>query len=578
MHRRLGSLAACALMLLGTWATAGRAAEKTAGELLPASIVAYLEVPQPGRIVDLVADHRLTQQLKETPEYQAVQKTPPYERLQAVLKQVETQVGLPWRKVVGSLTSGGLYVGFDLTTQGVVVLARADGEPVAAKAKETAVEVARQAGAKISEDDRNGIKVSQIGEVGLAACGEWLIVSNKRALVWLAIDNFQGKGDALASDEQFQTVLKARPANAAAFVYADLRLLRLVPGFRQALNKKSDNPPLEVLIGGILGAIPDAPYVTAALDLDASRLKLTTTLPCKPAEAAKRREFYLGGEARGVAPPLLTPDRAILAISTYRDFASMWRHAPDLFDDGINAKFAEAESGLTTLFAGRNFREEILGNVEPGMQIVVARQEFPAGGITPAIKLPAGALVVRMKSPEETARIFKITFQSAIGFLNVTGGMKGIDPLDLNSEKMGEALVVSGEYLPPKDPAKRNEAPLHYNASPTAAFIGDRFILASTRSLALELVRRLQRDSQPTAGVNTQLVLNGQIAQQALADNRGPLIAQNMLQKGHDKPAAEQEIDRVLALARHVQRTSLDLKVEKTSLQLTVEVALAEGR
>jgi hypothetical protein len=343
---------------------------------------------------------------------------------------------------------------------------------------------------------------------------------------------------------------------------------------RQALTKKSDNPVGELLAGGIIAAIPDAPYVTATLDLDSSRLALTTTLPCQPREAARRREFYLGSEATGQAPPLLTAQRRLFALSTYRDFASLWRHAPDLFDDGINAKLAEAESGLTTLFAGRNFREDILGNLHPGLQLVVTRQEFPPEGITPAIKLPAGALVVRMKSPQETARIFKITFQSVVGFLNVAGGMNGLDPLDLNSEKVGGALIVSGEYLPPKDAAKRSEAPLHYNASPTAGFVGDRFILSSSKALALELAEQLQRDTPPVPGVNTNLVLDATVGQAALADNRGPLIAQNMLQKGHDRAAAEQEIDRALALLKNLERSSAKLNVKEASLELALEIVL----
>ena len=56
---------------------------------------------------------------------------------------------------------------------------------------------------------------------------------------------------------------------------------------------------------------------------------------------------------------------------------------------------AEAESGLATFFGGRNFRDEILGNLQPGLQLVVARQQFPQAGVTPAIKLPAAAVVLR---------------------------------------------------------------------------------------------------------------------------------------------------------------------------------------
>lgn len=564
------------LLVLAGWLTAAAsAADPTAADLLPASAVGYLEIPQPGKTLDLILDHPLAAQLLQTPEYQAALKTPQYERLQEALKRLEGQLGMPWRRAATELSSGGLYAGFDVTTQGVVVLSQAADDDLCAKARDTIVDLARVAGAKIAQDEHRGIRVDTIGDAALAVCGKWLVAANKPALVWLVIENHLGKGEALAKDEQFQAAQQTRTGKSAAWLYADLRLLRILPGVRQALNKKSNNPPLEILAGGIIGAIPDAPYVTASLDMQAWGLKLTTTLPCQPSEAAKKREFYLGGEARGVAPPLLAPQRTLLSLSTYRDFASLWRHAPDLFDDGINAKFAEAESGLTTLFAGRNFREDILGNLQPGMQLVVAQQEFPPTGITPAIKLPAGAIVVRMKNPEETAKIFKITFQSVVGFANVTGGMKGLDPLDLNSEKIGDALIVSAAYLPPKDEAKRKEAALHFNASPTAAFIGERFILASTRSLALELVEQVQKNAELKLGVNTNVTLDGKIGRAALTDNRGPLIAQNMLEKGHDRAAAEQEVDHLLALLKHFERSSLGLTVKDRSLELTLEVLLA---
>jgi hypothetical protein len=560
------------VLVLGSAAQA--AGEKTAGELLPASIVGYLEVPEPARSLDVVLDHPLTHQLTRLPEYQATLRTPQSDKALAGLKRWEELFGQPWRRSVAALAGGGVYLGFDLPTRGVVVLAHATDEAQAAKGREALLELAKSGDRPLSESERNGVRVYELGEACFALCGRWQVATNKRALVWQVIDNYQDKGEPLARDEQFQSVTKLRPAQRAAWLYVDLRMLRLIPGVRQALTKKSDNPVGELLAGGIIAAIPDAPYVTATLDLDSSRLALTTTLPCQPREAARRREFYLGSEATGQAPPLLTAQRRLFALSTYRDFASLWRHAPDLFDDGINAKLAEAESGLTTLFAGRNFREDILGNLHPGLQLVVTRQEFPPEGITPAIKLPAGALVVRMKSPQETARIFKITFQSVVGFLNVAGGMNGLDPLDLNSEKVGGALIVSGEYLPPKDAAKRSEAPLHYNASPTAGFVGDRFILSSSKALALELAEQLQRDTPPVPGVNTNLVLDATVGQAALADNRGPLIAQNMLQKGHDRAAAEQEIDRALALLKNLERSSAKLNVKEASLELALEIVL----
>lgn len=576
----LGMLFGGCLVFLGGFVFA---ADKTAAELLPGSIVGYLELPQPGQVLDTVLDHPLAKRVEQAPEYQEALRTPQYEQFQVALKHVEQQLGLPWREAAGKLTSGGLYMGFDLSSQGFVVLSQAADEQLASKARDTVLELARAAatqqgqGDPVKPGEHRGVAVHQIGEVYIAAFGRWLAVANKQILVSMVLENQFTDGDSLSDDQQFQTVLKDRAANSAAWLYVDLRVLRLTGALKKALGEKSDNPPAEILAGGILAAIPDAPYMTAALQVSASRLALTTSLPCDPKKIATSREFYVGPAGDGIAPPLLRPKNTLVSLSTYRDFGSLWRNAPDLFDEGINAKFAEAESGLTTFFAGRNFRDDILGNLEPGMQLALTRQEFPQSGITPQIKLPAGAIVVRMKKPEETARMFKITFQSAVGFLNVVGAMNGLTPLDLNSEKIGEALVVSSEYLPPADEAAKSQAALQYNSTPTVAFSGDRFILSSSKPLALDLLAHVQEDG-PAPALNTNMIVEGQEVQLALADNRGPLVAQNMLEKGHDQAAAEQEIDRALDVLKLLERSSLSLSLTDGEARLTVDVELADAQ
>jgi hypothetical protein len=562
--------------------TSVAAAEKTAQDLLPASTVGYLEIAQPGKLIDVVLDHPLAVEIEKQPEYQRLLRSPQYEQFRSLLKRFEEQLGTPWRKAAASLTTGGLYFGFDLPTQGVVGLAQAADEKLAEKARDALLELARStasAGGKndpVKEDEHRGVKIYELGDAHLAVCGKWLVATNKRPLIWMVLENYLTASSSLGADEQFRMVSSARGPQPATWLYVDLRVLRAIGPFRSGASKKSDNPPLEVVAGGIIGAVPDAAYVTASLQLDASRLKLTATLPCNPRAVAKTREFYLGPEAAGAAPPLLHPNRTLLAISTYRDFASLWRNAPDIFDQKINAQMVETESRLTTFFAGRNFRDDILGNVEPGIQLVAVRQEFPQGGITPAIKLPAGALVARMKKPEETARMFKISFQSLIGFLNIAAAGQGIGPLEMNTEKLGGALVISSQYLPPTKAEARTEAPLQYNASPTIAFVGDRFILSSSRQLALELAEQLQQESTTASSLNTVVALDAKVGQAALADNRNSLVAQNMLSRGHDRAAAEDETDRLLKALKFLDSASLRLTTGEDKLQLTAEVVLTK--
>lgn len=583
MHRPF-----CCLILPGLLVTLlavhSSAADKTAADLLPESTVAYLEIPQPGKILDTVLDHPLAEEVRNHPDYQKALASAQYEKFFAALKHVEDKLGMKWRDGAKALTSGGTYVGFDLPTQGVAVLTQAQDEALAIKARDTALELARAAASAngqpdpVKQEELRGVTVYQIGEAHIAVLGKWLLASNKQPLVFMIIENHLSDNETLADDAQFQQVLKDRGSAPDAWAYVDLRVLRLTGILRNALNKKSDNPGIELIAGGAIGALPDAPYATASLTLDSSRLKLTAAIPCDPKVVAKKREFFFGVDGNGVAPPLLQPKDTLLSLSTYRDLGSMWRNAPDLFDEGVNAQLAEAESGLTTIFAGRNFRDDILGNLEPGLQLVVTRQQFPQAGVTPTIKLPAGAIVVRMKKPEETQRIFKITFQSAVGFLNVAGAMNGASPLDLNTERIGDALVISTEYLPPEKQESLSEAPIHHNASPTAVFVGDRFILSSAKPLALELMEAVKHEEPATPGVNSAIAINGKAVQAILAENRDSLIAQNMIEKGHDRGAGEKEIDGLLKALTFIQESSARLTSDGKELELSLEVVLAGSK
>jgi hypothetical protein len=575
---RLPLLAAGLLLAL---VSASKAAEdRVASELLPGTVVAYAEIREPKRIIDTVLDHPLAAEVKAHPNYQQALTTPQYERFQAVVKAVEAKLGIPYRQAVSELVQGGIHIGFDLPTQGVIVLAKAADEKCAAKARDAALELVRAEaqrqgqGDPIKTDDHRDIPLYQIGEGRLAVAGPWIIASNKPLLLRLTLNNFLAKDASLSDDEQFKKAIAARPKEAAAWGYVDLRLLRDLGILKRALSQKSDNPAIELIAGGVVGGLPSAPYVTAAAELDATGVRLTATLPSDVKAAAGKREFYLGKDGVGQAPPLLKPAETILSLSTFRDFASMWRNAPDLFDDKVNAGIAQAESNLMTIFAGQNFRDDILGNLEPQMQLVVARQKFPQAGVTPAMKLPAVAVVMQMKNPEETTRIFKVTFQSVVGFLNVAGAQNRLAPLDLNMERSKESLMVAAEYLPPKDEKLRDAAPPNFNASPTIVFVGNKVILSSAKPLALELAAGLDKQAAATPGVNSAIEADNQILQSILADNREPLIAQNMLEQGRDRAAAEKNIDLVLAILKHFDKSSLKLTTDGGKLELALDVRL----
>src|SRR5207249_8903707 len=108
-----------------------------------------------------------------------------YQQLQTALKLVEEKVGMEWRQALEAASSGGLHIGFDLPTQGIVALIQSADEPTALKARDAILAVARaQAAANgradpVKTDELRGVTIHEIGKAYLAVLDRWLLVSNK---------------------------------------------------------------------------------------------------------------------------------------------------------------------------------------------------------------------------------------------------------------------------------------------------------------------------------------------------------------------------------------------------------------
>src|SRR5688500_1095471 len=89
------------------FAIAGATAEdRTAAELLPGTVVAYAELPDPKRIIDTILDHPLAAEVRAHPDYQQALASPQYERFQSIVKAVEEKLGAPYRQTATKLIDG----------------------------------------------------------------------------------------------------------------------------------------------------------------------------------------------------------------------------------------------------------------------------------------------------------------------------------------------------------------------------------------------------------------------------------------------------------------------------------------
>jgi hypothetical protein len=100
----------------------------SAAEVLPASVVLYLESRQPVALLDTLLNHPLRSQLESLPPFQQAMQSPQMVQLKSAVAIFEAGMGMRWPKVFRELTDGGLYLAFDAPTQGAALLVKS-GDP-----------------------------------------------------------------------------------------------------------------------------------------------------------------------------------------------------------------------------------------------------------------------------------------------------------------------------------------------------------------------------------------------------------------------------------------------------------------
>ena len=585
-----------------------------AARLLPPSCVLYAEATRPQDLISDVLDHPLRAEIESLEVWQQAIKSQPYRNFLTGRKFFEVQMGMDWRPAIEALTAGGVYAALDAPSQGAVLLVRGRDAQVMHTFQTKILDLLRLGkDAGQATDAYRGLTVYKLDKGGAAVVGEWLVVVNKGEPGRFVLDRLLETQDGKAQDgERKSETLADNPRLQDAFIrtssashtdqgaevwaFADLQVIREAEDVNRKLQGPAENPLAEMLLGGIQSALQKTPWVAAQLTTSVenqerlaglavetssvsagSGIQLSFTAPFSDDWIPEERLHFFGTEPEGHAPILPSAAGQILSIAAWRDVSEMWLRSGDLFDENTNDQLANAESTLTTLFAGRDFAEEILGSFQPQIGLIVARQDFGDTTPQPAVKLPAFALVLQMREPQKMTRELRRTFQSMIGFFNVIGAMEGRPQLEMGMRALSTGEIVTSEYIAEEDDEDSKTAPLIFNFSPSVAFAGSRFVVSSTAQLAEQLAQASTGDGDPQAQPNTAVSLSADLLQQVLTDNRDQLISQNMLEEGRSRAEAETHIDLLLRLVGYFQSVGLQLKRQNDQLKLELEVLVGTG-
>jgi len=558
-----------------------RRSERTSGtHVFPASTVAYLEIAEPAELIDRILEHPLRDTLQQLPAVEEALAGLNSTEAKLAIALIESRSGAKWPDLLKSLTRRGIYLGIDESEGGGVLLARAES---ASKLKETLgillgmiKQDAESKGNPVPYriQEYRGHKVAKLDGGTLARIDDWLLLSNKPALAKTVADNLIDHSQT-ALPLPFEKQL-SRLGSSNLVGYLDMEALRQRDIAPQLLGGQADNAGIELLFGGVLEAMNQSSELLLGVNLRDDSFELRAELPFDFAnQLSPSRHYFFGTEQLLAAPIDLPLDDLLANVTAYRDLAGWWNSKEDLFEENVIAQLSQTDSQLSTLFGGLDFGNEVLGGLQPGVQLVAKRQDYP-DNYEPDTRLPAFAVIGRLENPEMSRRL-RISYQSMIGIVNMQLAADGQPQLETNNEQLTAGRMDWAAYL---TDTESSPGLLLYNFSPTLAFQDEFIIISSTHELAKEIIdaassSSLARNSQPAASepvVNTRVELDGPQLHQLLEENREALIVQNMLESGSQRKQAAANIDNLLSLARLSRQLRLTLAGESDRLTLDVQL------
>lgn len=570
--RIICSLVVCSVLTLQVGAD-----DSSSARLFPPSTLAYAELSDPSDLVSTIFDHPLRKRIESMEPYKMAIKSPEYRRFQFGRVFLEGHFAKNWREIIATFAANGVAIGFDAESQGVAIVIHGKDADAMKLLRDKLIELASF---NIDLDVQSGqyrdITAYQVDETKFAIYEDRMVVTNKRDLGEAVLDRLLDGGSSLADNERFQAANKGVSDSATVWAFVDIAVIRDSGVADNVYSDQIDNPVLELLLGGIQSSLNETPYATAALVAKTDRMAMQFSMPHQADWIPEKREYYFGPGGQGRGPAVPEMDGTLFTLSTYRDFSEMWLRAGDLFGPETNDGFAQADANLTTLFAGRDFGEDILGSFQPEVSLIATRQDFADVLPKPTIKVPAFAAVFELREPESMTRELRRIFQSLVGFLNVVGAMNGQNQLELDMEKLeGDVELISSSFVPEEDDRESTQAKIIFNFSPTVGFDGSRFVVSSTTALARDLIAT-KPATQTDTNENTKAVLQADALRDVLQDNRGQLIAQNMLEDGNSREEAEGIIDLLLEGVGFFRDATFKLATPEDRMEIEFQIRLKQ--
>ncbi len=560
-------------------------------KLVPQDAAVYVELSGAGRIVDRLLAPDIVGMLESIDQFKQFTQSDQFAQLRAVVSYLETKLGTNWRQAVGDLTSGGAVFAIRQGSPDYVLFVmRAKDADLLDRTNKLLIELveqdARDKGqpSPVKSKEHKGVMAWSLGKDEFhAIIGDTLIVSNKQEGLKTALEMHAGEGPpSIANSDLWEEARGRAPEDRVGWAFVRMDVLRQAGVAKDFYQEKAANAALPILFGGLAHVANKAPYLAASLVLNDERLALRVEMPRDGEPWPEPLRGFYGAKPGEEAAVPLKPARMIASLSFYRDLKTMWDARDKLVVAEALPGFTELEANVgPILFGGREFSNEVLGEFGPHFRLVAAAQDFSRTKLVPDIKIPAFALVAELKNPQEFGPELYVAFQSVLGLANIGLGQQS-QPRFMLSNVTHKGFEIQGARFLERATAKSDAAGVHLrqNFSPACTIAGRYFVLGSTVEIVKDCIDALGDVNAPpkTTEHNIVLELDGPAALGVLAQNKEPLVSQNMVSNGNTRQQAEQEFDTLLKVLGLFGKAQASWTAEPKSMHVDLSIEFAKPK
>jgi len=565
------------------WQTAMAAQIPARREWIPQDAVIALELSRPRALLDLLAGEKTITAITALPLYQKQVSNPKFNEFLNLVKFLEATLETDWRTALAKLTGGG--VTFAVCPENTVLLILdAEDERMLERLHETFLNFARSEAEKQGQPERVASTQYQDvtawtfdGKESHAIIGRRLILANRPEGLKAVLElRARTGGSNLVSKPAYRAAQRHAEPDAVATIFADLRPLMQIPNVAQLLDKQNENPLAALVFAGIAEAVRDSNWLALGLNIHDSTLVVRASVDGKTVARTSPAAFALPKEpGEGVLPNLSVP-RRIAALTLYRDLHQFYAAKDDLFPERTSGLiFFENMMGI--FFSGLDLTNEVLVETRPEIRLVVAEQQYDTAIGTPQIKLPAFAVILRLRNPEQFNEVAEEAWQKAVGLINFTRGQQALAGLIIDRPVYADTRFTVA-YFSTTQIEDKDRLEQRFNLRPALAMPGEYLVLSSTDGLARDLIDVLGREAKEQTGPLPEMhslleIQGGQVAS-IMEANREVLVRGDMIKKGSTQEDAESGIDMLITLAKFVERFDLSIGMHEGLTQARLETKL----